>query len=346
MDDYERYKQGARDIARGLGYAATGEPRMTPDSNPRRPRPRTGMMRGRNYSLTGVNGGDQRLLDIARMPADRRSALYGPATDEPAVDPYALLFEQSRSAARAGIDAQIAAAMGNISARESAAQEMAGGLPAQIQALYAQGASGLGNAVASLDAAQQASGLTSFMGAEAQMAPLQGAIQMDQTARLADVPLLKQAIAGQASAERGALNQRRMELETELNRERESRMFDLLMREDDEKRRRDERLENRQWSLQDARLQRAWQMGDARAAAEMERDPETDLTRAEIESTRSSSAYKYVLARMRGEAKSEPLSPEEIVQKYRGNPTLLKVLAKDIPGVAEALFVVAPEIGF
>lgn len=283
-----------------------------------------------NVTAAGLNAGNAP-GGISRVGQAVRSGLQNVTGRVTPTDPYALLFEEQRQRAMANIEAQLGAAARDIDAREQAAQGMVGGLPAIIQQLYAQGNSGLANAAGSLDAAQKASGLQSFMGAQAQMAPLSAAMSMDETARQADVPLLKQAVSGQASGERGALAQRRAEMEYEVQNAQDSRMLDYMMRQR-------ERDQDRSWQRQDMALQRQWQLEDAMAASGLERDPRSGLKLSDIDKVRSSSPYRYVMQRLQPGGATKPLTMDEIYKKYQGNPNLLKVLALDLPELGLAYY--------
>lgn len=149
---------------------------------------------------TGDPTGRTRLVDVQPAP------VAGP---KPLTD-YAKQYEASLVASRAGIEHQLGAALADINAKEARAREATGLLPGQLKGIYDTGNAGLAASAHSLDTAQQASGLQSFMGADAQLAPLHAAIAGDSAARQADVPLLNIGLAQAAAAEHANLQQQRL----------------------------------------------------------------------------------------------------------------------------------------
>lgn len=134
-----------------------------------------------------------------------------PAAAAPAkLGDYASQYEQSLAASRADIEHQIGSALADINAKEGRSQQAVGLLPGELKGIYAAGNAGLDQNAAALDSAQKASGLTSFMGAGAQLAPLRSAVAADSAARQADIPLLNIGLAQQAASEHAALQQQRL----------------------------------------------------------------------------------------------------------------------------------------
>lgn len=125
----------------------------------------------------------------------------------PKLTDYAAQYEQSLAAQRATIAHQIASALADINQQEAGAHQAVGLLPGQLNTIYDTGNASMAQSAGALDAAQKASGLTSYMGAGAQMAPIQGAIGADRAARQADVPLLNIGLAQAAAAQHAALQQ-------------------------------------------------------------------------------------------------------------------------------------------
>lgn len=141
-------------------------------------------------------------------PAPAAAAAAAPVA--PHLTDYAAQYEQSLAASRANVDHQIASALADISAKEAGARQAVGLLPGQVDQVYNAGNASLGQTAASLDAAQKASGLQSYMGAGAQLAPIHSAIAADLAARHADVPLLNIGLAQAAAAEHAQLAQARL----------------------------------------------------------------------------------------------------------------------------------------
>lgn len=151
---------------------------------------------------TGDPTGRTRLADMPRAAAPTPVGL----TD------YAKQYETSLAASRAGIEHQLGAALQDINAKEARARQATGLLPGQLKGIYDEGNTGIAATTASLDQAQKASGLQSFMGADAQLAPLHAAISGDSAARQADVPLLNIGLAQAAAAEHAQLQQQRLSM--------------------------------------------------------------------------------------------------------------------------------------
>lgn len=137
---------------------------------------------------------------------NRAAAVAAPA----GLGDYASQYEQSLAASRQQIEHQIGAALADINAKEARSSQAVGLLPGQLNTVYDQGNASLAAGTHALDAAQHASGLQSYMGAGAQMAPLAAAVAGDRSSRMADVPLLNIGLAQQAASEHSALQQQRL----------------------------------------------------------------------------------------------------------------------------------------
>jgi hypothetical protein len=289
-------------------------------------------------AMTMLRGAVRAGADIARQQRTTLNAL----AQQPPPD-YGAAYRQSLENARSGIQRQFALALGDIAQRESAAGQAVGTLPGQLQSIYAQGGSGLANAAAALDAAQKASGVTSFMGANAQLAPLRAAIGQDLAARQADVPLLRLAMQTEFARQRAGLQNARIGAEQDLAAEARQYALEQARRQQErqyqladlaDQRRYEERQTNR-----DFLRQLALRNFDLAAQRRSERDPDTGLTVAEMESVRQSAPYRYAVQLMRegeyrADGKRKQVSAEGIYSRYRTNPRLLKVLAADFPEIA------------
>lgn len=129
------------------------------------------------------------------------------AAAAPKLTDYAAQYEAALGSQRATIAHQIASALADMNQQEAGARQAVGLLPGQLNQVYDTGNASMAQSAGALDAAQKASGLTSYMGAGAQMAPVQGAITADRAARQADVPLLNIGLAQAAAAQHAALQQ-------------------------------------------------------------------------------------------------------------------------------------------
>lgn len=279
-----------------------------------------------------------------RQRAKQYPEVFGPRVGPPApVAPasssladYEAEYRRSLEQARGGLTRQFQLALSDIANRERAAGQAVGMLPGQINELYAQGASGLANAVAALDQAQAAAGLQSFMSAGAQMAPLQAAIGADQSARLADVPLLRLAMATEFARQRAGVQNARLEAEQGLLADERDFARQRLLTADERRYQDRVRGEDRAFQLSLRDLER-------QERAQAEPDPNgSGLPRAEADAIRNSAAYKYAM-QLRNQGVWEPrsfgrgavrrkLSAEEILARYEGNPRLYRVLAADLLG--------------
>lgn len=246
---------------------------------------------------------------------------------------YGKLLDQSRS----NITQQYGMALSDIAAREQAAGQATGMLPGQLSSIYGAGQAQLGQAATSLDAAQGASGLHSYMSAADQMAPQQAAQSADLTNRQADVPLLQLANQTQANNQRAGLAQAQLSDQNSLDSEQRGYLQQMGM----------------------AQTQRDWAKQDAASAT----DPTTGLTLDETHLIRSSPEYTSALQQLQGptedsarasyaqlgshpsldqiaklkkqlDQQTAAASPAVIYSKYRSNPTLIKQLANDDPGFA------------
>jgi hypothetical protein len=153
----------------------------------------------------GDNNGSPTAANYGNNP---QSAPTGTAAaPAPKLTDYAAQYEASLAAQRATIAHQIASALADINQQEAGGRQAVGLLPGQLNTIYNTGNASMAQSAGTLDAAQKASGLQSYMGAGAQMAPVAGAIAADRAARQADVPLLQIGLAQAAAAQHAALQQ-------------------------------------------------------------------------------------------------------------------------------------------
>lgn len=288
------------------------------------------------------SGGDQRLLNLARESAEQRSArtsgglssLYSAPVD------YADEYRKSSDAARAGISKQFEIALGDIAAREGAAGAAVGQLPGQLQAIYGQSGETLNQATQALQAAQASSGLTSFMTAQDQMAPLQSAIGADQAARMADVPLLQLAMQTEFSRQRAGARSGRADAETSMAADQADFARQMQAAELERRQRLADVASERQYADRTRRQDQAFQMRlrdlDTQTALASERDADTGMSIGEMEAVRASAPYRYAVNLVKEGAfkdgKKKKLSPQEVIDRYSGNPALQKVLIADLLG--------------
>ena len=190
-------------------------PPSAPVSKPAKKKRAPGATSGASLKLPNPFGLPQPGLGPVRKPAGAQAT--GPslssltAPPAAAVPDYEGRFQAALDQTQQGLASQYGSALADINARESLANQAVALLPGQVSGIYDAGAASLAQQTGALDAAQKASGLTSFMGADAQMAPLQAAMAQDQAARLADVPLLQLGTAAGFQGQRGALNQAKTE---------------------------------------------------------------------------------------------------------------------------------------
>ena len=265
----------------------------------------------------------------------------------PAPLDYDTAFRNSLDSSRAGVTKQFEMALGDIAQREALAGQALGTLPGQVSDIYGRGDASMGQAAGSLDAAQQASGLTSFMGAGAQMAPLQAAMSGDQAARQADVPLLQMAMQADASRQRGALQQAQLGAMSGID----SQLTDYYRSGADRQAqqefqgRRDAASAEQAMTMRDLDEQQAmrlknydYEVGQQKALTSVDKD--TGMTRGEMAAVRNTPQYKVAIQYLngnyvpQGSSKPRRLTPDEAEAMYGSNPQLLKVLATDDPRLA------------
>lgn len=299
-------------------------------------------------------------------PAPPVPGAPAPSLPQPEID-YMQMFQSALGASRAGVERQFTMALGDIAQREGLAGQALGQLPGQLSTIYQQGAAGNAAATKSLDAAQKASGLQSFMGAGAQMAPLAAAQSNDLAARQADVPLLQLAVQTETNRQRGAVRQAQASAAAESQGQLASFYADMAAQQQGRRYDEADRTAARQAELEDMASERSYadrtrredrsfelRMRRLDKSAADERDPETGLTFSEADSVRRSKDYKDALdglkdthkSKNRGvlgvgglfgwkdESGSKPLTAEQLYNKYRHKPKVLKVLAQDIPELA------------
>lgn len=289
-----------------------------------------------------------------------------PAPAAPAPNPvnYGSAFEGALGAARSSIAQQFQLALSDVAKREAAAGQAVGALPGQLGTIYQQGQSSINNATGALDSAQAASGLRSFMPAQAQLAPLAAASANDQAARLADVPLLQLAMQTEMGRQRGALNQARLGAEGEIEQQRASYLADMARLQASQQAEAQQRAFDREAGRTSTAEERAYQdrvrEDEQNFALRLRRlegktadvDQETSLSQQEVSRIRQSKRYKDAFASLRDTSKKsggfgigpfkigekttgqKPATPEEIYKKYRSYPKVLKVLIKDMPELA------------
>lgn len=145
---------------------------------------------------------------------------------------YAAQYQDSLARSRAAIEQQFRSAFEDIGKREIGAQAAINTLPGEVQGIYDRGKASLGQQAGALDAAQKASGLQSFMGADAQLAPLAAAQASDLATRQADVPLLRIGATTAFNDQRGALNQAQLSAMADLEGEQRGYFADLARQQE------------------------------------------------------------------------------------------------------------------
>lgn len=167
-------------------------------------------------------GQNRRLANAYSVP-NTPAAPAAPTAAAPA--PWAAYdqqYEASLANSRAQIERQLSSAIADLDAKGQLAQGQVGLLPGQVNDIYAQGGQNIDTGAKALDAAQARTGLKSFATGAEQMAPLQAARSGDQSARIADVPLLSMGVTAETNRQRGALQQARLGADAQLEGERRS----------------------------------------------------------------------------------------------------------------------------
>lgn len=311
---------------------------------------------------------------MARSPGNRPPAvpqlptypapILPPAVAQPEVD-YMGAFTSALGASRAGVERQFTSALADIAQREGLAQQAVGQLPSQLTNIYQQGDANVMTAAAGLDSAQQASGLTSYLPAGAQMSPLTAARTNDLSSRQADVPLLQLAVQNESNRQRGAVSQAQAASAGESQGQLASFYADMAKMQ-----------AQRQYDSADRDVER-YTLADERNYADRVRKDEqsftlrlrdlestndidkiTGLSVKEVNNIRRSRDYRAALESTRDTYKEQNRGifgiggavgwkdksghkpkqgvalGEELYKKYRYKPQLLKVIATDIPEVA------------
>ncbi len=284
-------------------------------------------------------------------PATQSSGSLSEAVGQQAVAPmdYDAAFRNALESSRSGVTKQFELALGDIAQREAAAGQGLSMLPGQVTDIYSRGDANVGQGVASLDAAQQASGLSSFMGAGDQLAPLQAAMQGDLAARQADVPLLQMAMQADANRQRGALQNARLDAMSGIDSQLSNYYLQGADRQASQSFQRERDLVDAEQALYLRELdeQKAMRLKDYDAQLKQgtnsssgQIDRDTGMTYGQMDAVRQTPAYKVALSYLSGNYapqdsnKQRALLPEEAYAMYAGNPQLLKVLATDNMGLS------------
>lgn len=276
-------------------------------------------------------GGRWDLRGLLRRPAAPRFALPEQAAPAPSAaappsydDAYNTALERSRS----GIDKQFELALRDIAQREQASRAAIGGLGGQLTDIYGRGGEALAAASGQLDAAQQASGVTSFLPASAQMAPLLAAAGMDLSARQADIPLLQLAAQTETARQRAAIENARLEAEQGLGAEQRGYLQELAREE------RQRSAEAGMLPAQQAAADREFQQKLLLKEIDRENklaslvDEGTGMLRSDIKRIRKTGTYQAARKQWKGGA-----SPQKVYDSLRGYPDTLRVLATEWPAL-------------
>lgn len=129
--------------------------------------------------------------------------------DEDPTD-YVSMFREQLGAARANVEAQLSAALGDIAKSESASGALLDRAPADLSALYGQATANTQQFIDTSAKSAQAAGLGQFVDPAGQMAPFQAALQGEQTARMADLDYLKIGLAQAFANQRSQAHQAHM----------------------------------------------------------------------------------------------------------------------------------------
>jgi hypothetical protein len=268
---------------------------------------------------------------------------------------YEEQYKRSLEESRRGIAQQVDLALQDVAQREASGKSSVNELNPQLTTIYKQGQGNIAANTKHLDQAQRASGLQSFMSADAMLQPLQAAVTADKTARLADVPLLGQAVTIEADRQRNGLQQARLAYEQQVEAEQRAHFEQLAAAE-------------HAAQLQAAAIRSSARGPDyAREDAVREdeqnfqremamlgmskddRDEATGLGRAEVAKLRRGDQYKRALEMMKDTYKKsggvlgmfqktsghKPATAEELYKAFRTQPRMLKVLAADFPHFAK-----------
>lgn len=281
------------------------------------------------------------------------AAAPAPALPQPEID-YMSAFQSALGASRAGVERQFTMANADIAQREGLTNQAVGQLPGQLSSIYQQGDANLMLGAKGLDDAQKASGLASYMSAGAQMQPLAAARTNDLSGRQADVPLLRLATQTEFNRQRGAVDQARAQAAADQQGQLASFYADMAKSQADRAANQASTADDHAYQdkvrHEDQDFQLKLKALDGTTASNI--DEATGLTKKRVEDIRNSSRYKDAVDDMKdtrsksgglnfgplhvGQKSSghKAMTAEEIWQKYRAYPQLLKVLMRDYPDVA------------
>lgn len=256
----------------------------------------------------------------------------------PGVPNYADEYQRAMTAASAGIANQFHMALSDIAQREGLAQQAVGQLPGQLNQVYSAGAANMMTGAASLDAAQKASGLNSFMGAGAQMAPLSAAMGENKATAMSSAPLLALAVKTQMANERAALEQQHQSALQSLAEQNLSHVSDQQKTAGAQQYQTGAANQQHQWDVQSQQNQLQQQMTLAQMANDSRVEPKTNMTIGEISQVRQNPLYTHLVNWIAGTAgdptgNSRKPTLANIEKAAGGVPSMMKVIALEYPGL-------------
>jgi hypothetical protein len=241
-----------RGINRLVGAGPSGDQRLAlawqqQARTARNPEARRLMTQAANLLFSGHPQQAQRLMDQAQAlersyqppkssktsKSKRSAATLLPAESLPTEDEgdttdYVGMLRNQLGSARAAVEAQFNAALADIAAREQAATGLLDQAPANLQDIYGRAGQSINQNAQTLEQAQTQAGLQPFVGAAAQMAPLQAALAQSQASRQADLDYLRLGLSQAFANQRSALNQDRLSALADIAAREESIMADAI----------------------------------------------------------------------------------------------------------------------
>lgn len=261
-----------------------------------------------------------------------------PGLAAPAAPNYADEYQKALAASSAGIANQFHMALSDIAQREGLAGQAVGQLPGQLNQVYNAGNANMMTGAASLDAAEKSSGLNSFMGAGAQMAPLSAAMGENKATAMSGVPLLALAVKTQMANERGALEQAHQSALADLAGQNLGFLSDQAKTANAQQYQTTAANQQHQWDVQGQRNQLDQQLTLAQLANDSRVEPKTNMTIGEINQIKQSPQWQMVQNYLTqgiasGKSGYRTASLKDIEKSFGGVPNLMKVVALEYPGL-------------
>lgn len=255
----------------------------------------------------------------------------------PGATNYADEYQKALAASSAGIANQFHMALSDIAQREGMANQAVGLLPGQLNDVYNASGANMLNGAASLDAAQKASGLSSFMPAGAQMTPLSAAMGENKATAMSGVPLLALAVKTQMANERGALEQAHQSAIAQLASQNLGNISDQAKTANAQAYSTQQNNQQHQWDVQSQQNQLHQQLTLAQLANDSRVEPKTNMTIGEINAVKQDPTYTRAINWISGRAgdpngdgKAKP-TVANLQKAFQGQPNLLKVLQLEFP---------------